>query len=206
MCLRLDSELGLYTRRLAYVQLFNEKMSVISILLGEKFRWAYNPNDIRSRLISPFVACFMIARYRLHRIGEEHIREKTERILLEIVDRLRTHDYLIGEQFSAADLTFCSLVKPAMHVSYFHDDPRFQVIFDYHEQIRQNKIYAPSTDEQETLEFKIPSSSYNEQQPREAFNDQRITNNQSIWSMVTFLVRYLCHLYFTIPGQAAHLK
>ncbi|CAF3410997.1 unnamed protein product, partial [Rotaria sp. Silwood2] len=137
MCLRLDSELGLYTRRLAYVQLFNEKMSVISILLGEKFRWAYNPNDIRSRLISPFVACFMIARYRLHRIGEEHIREKTERILLEIVDRLRTHDYLIGEQFSAADLTFCSLVKPAMHVSYFHDDPRFQVIFDYHEQIRQ---------------------------------------------------------------------
>ena len=137
-CLRLDSELGLYSRRIAYVEMLNEKSSALSILLGEKFSWAYNPDDIRSRLISPFISCFMIARFRLHRIREEHLREKTESILLEIGDRLSTNTYLVGEQFSAADLTFCSLVKPLQRVRCFRDDQRFRVIFDYHERIRRN--------------------------------------------------------------------
>jgi glutathione S-transferase len=69
-CVRLDSELGLYARRLAYVQFLNEKRSVVFFLLGEKFSWAYNPNDIRSRLHYDY------ARSRLHRIREEHLREK----------------------------------------------------------------------------------------------------------------------------------
>ena len=34
MCLRLDSELGLYARRLTYVQLLYEKTSAIVIVLG----------------------------------------------------------------------------------------------------------------------------------------------------------------------------
>ncbi|CAF3077167.1 unnamed protein product [Rotaria sp. Silwood2] len=136
-CLRLDSELGLYTRRIAYVQILKEKSSLMSILLGEKYSWAHNPDDIRSRLFSPFIACFMIARYRLHRIREEQLRERTEQILLDIGERLRTHDYLVGEQFSAVDLTFCSLIKPLQHVPCFFDDNRFRIIFDYHERIRQ---------------------------------------------------------------------
>ncbi|CAF1282778.1 unnamed protein product [Rotaria sordida] len=136
-CLRLDSELGLYTRRIAYVQILKEKPSIISILLSEKYSWAYNPDDIRSRLISPFISCFMIARYRLHRIREDGLKEKTEQILLDIGEYLHTHNYLVGEQFSAADLTFCSLIKPLKRVPYFFDDNRFRIIFDYHERIRQ---------------------------------------------------------------------
>jgi glutathione S-transferase len=263
MCLRLDSELGLYARRLTYVQLLYEKTSAISILLGEKFPWAYNHDDIRSRLISPFVACFMISRYRLHRIREEQIREKTECILLEIGDHLRTNDYLIGEQFSAADLTFCSLVKPLTNVPFFCDDRRFRIIFDYHERIRQkhdpkypnidnfvekmadeyrrrvrknknhpitrvkafiqqhnfvghfffwimamvvSRMYGPDSDEQEKPEFITPSSLHNEQQRQEALNDQRIIDKKSKWSTMMFLVKYLCHLVFTIPNQAAYLN
>ena len=118
-CLRLDSELGLYARRLGYVQLIKDKPSALSILLGEQFSWAYNPDDIRSHLISPFVTCPMIARFRLHRIREEQIREKTEQLLLDIADHLRTNDYLVGQQFTAADLTFCSLVKPLRTVPAF---------------------------------------------------------------------------------------
>ncbi|CAF5055379.1 unnamed protein product, partial [Rotaria magnacalcarata] len=57
-----DSELGLYVRRIIFVQIFNEHPDIMSILFGEKYSWAYNPNNIRSRLISPFIACFMVAR------------------------------------------------------------------------------------------------------------------------------------------------
>ncbi|CAF1539488.1 unnamed protein product [Rotaria magnacalcarata] len=137
-CVRLDSGLGLYARRLAYAQMFKEKPSAISLLLGERFSWAYNPDDIRSRLVSPFIASFMIARFRLHRLRDDQVREKTEQILLEIGDRLRKNDYLIGDQFSAADLTFCSLVKPLRWIPYFADDRRFQIIFKYCEGMRRN--------------------------------------------------------------------
>jgi glutathione S-transferase len=263
MCIRLDSELGLYARRLTYVQLLKEKSSAISILLGEKFPWGYNPDDIRSRLISPFVACFMISRYRLHRIREEQIREKTERILLEFVDHFRTNDYLVGQKFSAADLTFCSLIKPLTNVPFFSGNRRFRIIFDYHERIRQkydpkypnidnfieklaeehrtrvrnnknslivrvkafieqynfvrqfffwimimvvSRMYGPASDEEETPEFEMPSSSDNERQWQEALNDQRVIHKKSKRSVVMFLFRYLCHFVFTIPGQAAYLN
>ncbi|CAF3590251.1 unnamed protein product [Rotaria sordida] len=137
-CLRLDSELGLYARRITYVEILNEKPGAMSILLGEKFSWAYNPDDIRSRLISSIIACFMIARYRLHRIKEERLKEKTEKILLEVGDHLRTNNYLVGNQFSAADLTFCSLIKPLQRVSCFINDYRFRIIFEYQERIRRD--------------------------------------------------------------------
>ncbi|CAF0814525.1 unnamed protein product [Didymodactylos carnosus] len=263
MCLRLDSELGLYTRRLVYVQLIKEKPNALSILLGEKFSWAYNPDDVRSRLISPILICFMISRFRLHRIREERIREKTECILLEIGEHLRTNDYLIGQQFTAADLTFCSLVKSLKRVPFFSDDRRFRIIFDYHERIRQkydpkypnidhfvdkladrhrvqvkkkekslttrvrafihqinfvqrfffwimtmvvSRLYGLASDEQETVEFKMPSPAHDEQQQQEALNDQRTANVKSTWSLVTFFFKYLCHFVFSIPGQAEYLN
>ncbi|CAF2526260.1 unnamed protein product [Rotaria sp. Silwood2] len=137
-CLRFDSELGLYVRRLGFVQILKDKSSAMSIMAGQKFSWAYNPDDIRSHLISSFIACFTIARFRLHRIREERIREKTEQILLDIGNHLRTNDYLVGERFSAADLTFCSLIKPLHCMPYFYDDHRFRCIFEYCDRIRRN--------------------------------------------------------------------
>jgi len=192
MCLRLDSELGLYARRLTYVQLLKEKTSAISILLGEKFPWAYNHDDIRSRLISPFVACFMISRYRLHRIRDEHIREKTERILLEIADHLRTNEYLVGQQFSAADLTFCSLIKPLTNVPFFSDNPRFQIIFDYHERIRQK--YDPKYPDIDNFVEKLAA---------EYRTRVRKNKNSSINRVKAFIQQYnfVGHFFFLDHGN-----
>ncbi len=69
-----------------------------------------------------------------------------------------------------------------------------------------SRIYGPASDEQEAPEFKMPSSSHNEQQRQEALNDQRIVTMKLKWSMLTFLFKYLCHLVFTIPVQAAYLN
>ncbi|CAF3323915.1 unnamed protein product [Rotaria socialis] len=260
-CLRLDSELGLYARRLTYVEILNEKPGAMSILFGEKFSWAYNPDDIRSRFISSFIACFMIARYRLHRIREEQLKEKTEKILLDVGHHLGTNDYLVGDRFSAADLTFCSLIKPLERVPAFINDHRFRIVFEYHERIRRNydpkypnidnfvekmadkhraqkkqnekrfttrlwavvhrinfvqrffiwfmtlvvsNVYPPVTDDEEMPEFQRSSSDDNRKQ--EALNDQRLMNNKSIWSMIKLIFKYQCHLFFTIPNQAAYLN
>ncbi|CAF1059917.1 unnamed protein product [Rotaria sordida] len=48
-CLRLDSTLGLYGHRIAYVQILTESPNVLSLVLREKYPWANNPDDIRSR-------------------------------------------------------------------------------------------------------------------------------------------------------------
>jgi hypothetical protein len=69
-----------------------------------------------------------------------------------------------------------------------------------------SRIYGPDSDEQEPLQFKIPSSSHNVQHQQEAINDQRIVSTKLKWSMATFLFKYLCHLVFTIPVQAAYLN
>ena len=70
-----------------------------------------------------------------------------------------------------------------------------------------SRIYGLASDEQEIPEYKMPSSSsFNEQQRQEALNDQRTINIKSKWSMAKFFFKYLCHLAFTIPGQAAYLK
>ncbi|CAF1033309.1 unnamed protein product [Rotaria sordida] len=259
-CLRLDSELGLYIRRIGYVQILKEKSSVLSLLFGEEFSWANNPDDIRSRLISPLIACVMIARFRLHRIREEQIKEKIEQILLDIGNHLRANDYLVGKQFTAADLTFCSLVKILKWIPYFNEDRRFRIIFDYHERIRRNydpkypnidsylekiidkhriqtkkneknlttriktfihrinflqqffiifmtmvvkSIYGPATDDEEVLQFK--TSSPQNKQEKEAFNDQRRVNIKPSWLMIKFFFKYYCHFLFTIPNQTVYL-
>ncbi|CAF3422272.1 unnamed protein product [Rotaria socialis] len=229
-CLRLDSELGLYARRLTYVEILNEKPGAMSILFGEKFSWAYNPDDIRSRFIN---------------VGHH----------------LGTNDYLVGDRFSAADLTFCSLIKPLERVPAFINDHRFRIVFEYHERIRRNydpkypnidnfvekmadkhraqkkqnekrfttrlwavvhrinfvqrffiwfmtlvvsNVYPPITDDEEMPEFQRSSSDDNRKQ--EALNDQRLMNNKSIWSMIKLIFKYQCHLFFTIPNQAAYLN
>jgi glutathione S-transferase len=72
---------------------------------------------------------------------------------LETGDHLRTNNYLVGEQFSAADLKFCSLVKPLQRVPCFSDDRRFKIIFNYHERIRQK--YDPKYPNSDSLIEKI---------------------------------------------------
>jgi glutathione S-transferase len=135
-CLQLDSELGPYVRRLIYVQILGEYPRVLCLTQGVNHAWAYNPDDIRSRLVARFVACFMIARFRLHRILDDRVREKTEELLERFAAQLETKSYLVANQFTAADLTFCSLFKPLALVPYFRDHPRFQHLFDYHDRIR----------------------------------------------------------------------
>ena len=50
---------------------------------------------------------------------------------------MRTNDYLVGQEFPAADLTFCALINPLTNVPFFIDNPRFKVAFEYHERIRE---------------------------------------------------------------------
>ena len=144
LCLRLDSTLGPYVRRLAYVQIIGEYPRILCLMQSVKYPWANNPNDIRSRIIARFVACFVIARFRLHRIREDQVVESTEQVLLDMSARLQNSNYLVGNSFTAADITFCSLFKPLEILPYFKDDKRFQSLFDYHDRIRKQHDFRYS--------------------------------------------------------------
>lgn len=136
-CLHLDSTLGPYARRLIYVQIIGECPQILCLSQRAKYPWASNPDDMRSSLVARVVASFLIARFRLHRIREDEVVEKTEQVLLDFKERLNNNSYVIGNQFTAADMTFCALVLPLQIIPRFRDDSRFKNLFEYHDRIRK---------------------------------------------------------------------
>jgi glutathione S-transferase len=57
--------------------------------------------------------------------------EELEQCLLIAARRLSSRPYLVGERFTAADLTLASLMRPAVLVPYFRDHPRLRQLFEW---------------------------------------------------------------------------
>ena len=57
--------------------------------------------------------------------------EQLEQCLLIAAERLSSRDYLVGDRFSAADLTLAALLRPIMVVPFFRDHPRLQRLFGW---------------------------------------------------------------------------
>ena len=133
-CLKLDSQLGLYARRLAYLHIISEKPAILSVFLGGKFE-NNSFDDWKSYFYGLIGSCFIIGRLGIERIEEEHIFEKTISILDEIENDLRGKDYLFNNQFTAADLTLTSLIGPLRLVTPLMI--KYKSIFDYADRIRE---------------------------------------------------------------------
>jgi glutathione S-transferase len=133
-CLKLDSELGLYARRLANLYLISEKPAILSVLLDGDYEKA-SCDDWRSYFLGILGSCIMIARLGIHRIQEDHIFEKTEHILTEIKQNIDGKQYLFNGQFTAADLTLTALIKPLELVPSLCT--KYESVFQYCEKIRE---------------------------------------------------------------------
>ena len=133
-CLKLDSQLGLYARRLAYLHIISEKPAILSVFLGGKFE-NNSFDDWKSYFYGLIGSCFVIGRFAIERIEEEHIFVKTISILDEIETDLHGKDYLFNNQFNAADLTLTSLVGPLRLVTPLM--VKYKSIFDYADRIRE---------------------------------------------------------------------
>jgi glutathione S-transferase len=133
-CLKLDSQLGLYARRLAYLHIISEKPAILSVFMGGKFDKT-SFDDWKSYFYGLIGSCFVIGRLGIERIKEEQIFEKTISILEEIQNDLRGKDYLFNNQFTAADLTLTALIRPLRLVTPLMI--KYKSLFDYADRIRE---------------------------------------------------------------------
>ncbi|CAF3823121.1 unnamed protein product [Rotaria sp. Silwood1] len=112
-CLKLDSRLGLYARRLAYLYVISEKPAILSVFIDRNY--AKTSRDDWLSYI-----CGLIE---------------------EIKQNIDGKQYLFNDQFTAADLTLTSLMKPLTIVpSVF---TKYKSVFEYCDRIRERHDPKP---------------------------------------------------------------
>lgn len=131
-----DSAVGLASRRLAYTQIALEHPGILTSLFLPKLPAGSVKAAVAGRIIAGVLTRWF--RFRHNRI--DRVFEQLEQCLLTAAERLSSHSFLVGEQFSAADLTLAALMRPASLVPYFRNHPRLQRLFDWRmQQLREHR-------------------------------------------------------------------
>lgn len=123
----LDSTLGLAARRLAYTQISLEHPGYLSSL----FIPGLNGRAIRSRIAGMIIAGVLSRRFRFRYNQTDRVFEQLQECLAFAAERLRSRAYLVGEQFTAADLTLAALMRPVTVVPYFTGQPNLRSLFEW---------------------------------------------------------------------------
>jgi glutathione S-transferase len=108
---RFDAELGPHTRRWVYAHLMSQPMLLRSVWSREAswFEVGLLP------LITPLVRRLVRTGYRITPEKAQHSLERVRAVFQEVDARLRDgRRFLVGERFTAADLTFAALAAPAL--------------------------------------------------------------------------------------------
>jgi glutathione S-transferase len=127
----LDSTLGLAARRLGYTQIALEYPSLLAELFIPRVVSAGGGRNFKARLAGAIIAGVLTRRFRFLHNRADRVFERLEQCLLIAAQRLSSRDYLVGDRFTAADLTLAALLRPVMLVPFFRDHPRLQRLFDW---------------------------------------------------------------------------
>jgi|SRR5882757_11142 len=123
----LDSTLGLGARRLAYTQLALEYPGYLPSLFLPKM----SARGIKASIAGKIIAGVLTRRFRFRYNRADGVFEQVEQCLLLAAQRLSSRHYLVGESFTAADLTLAALMRPVVVVPYFFEHPRLQGLFEW---------------------------------------------------------------------------
>jgi glutathione S-transferase len=121
----LDSTLGLAARRLAYTQMALEHPAYLTSLFLPRMP----AGSIKARIAGKIIAGVLTRRFRFRYNRADRVFEELQQCLLLAAERLSSREYLVGDCFTAADLTLAALMRPAVVVPYFADQPRLQRLF-----------------------------------------------------------------------------
>jgi glutathione S-transferase len=106
-----DTELGPHARRWAYWQLLPETALLRSL-------WSSRVPAIEARLIgatTPLVRRLVSSAYRIEQATAQRSLDRVRRVFAQVDTHLNDgRRFLVGEEFSAADLTFASLAAPVL--------------------------------------------------------------------------------------------
>lgn len=124
----LDSTVGLATRRLAYTQIVLERPSYLVDLFIPQLADGHG-SSLARRAASMTIAGVLTKRFRFQHNRADRVFEQLEHCLLLAERRLRSRRFLVGDSFTAADLTLASLMRPVTVVPFFRDHPHLQSLF-----------------------------------------------------------------------------
>jgi glutathione S-transferase len=124
----LDSTVGLATRRLGYTQIVLERPSYLVDLFIPQLADGRGSRLAR-RAASMTIAGVLTRRFRFLHNRTDRVFEQLEQCLLLAERRLHSRRFLVGDSFTAADLTLAALMRPVTVVPFFRDHPRLQSLF-----------------------------------------------------------------------------
>lgn len=130
----LDSTLGLAARRLAYTQIALEHPGILASLFIPHVVGPQGCDSLKARIGGAVIGGVLSRRFRFLHNREDRVFEQLEDCLLIVAGRLRPQQYLVGERFTAADLTLAALLRPLELVPFFRDHPRLGPIWTWRAQ------------------------------------------------------------------------
>ncbi len=123
-----DSTVGLAAGGLAYTQI---ALGGSRVSFQDCFCRKFPAGSIKADVAGRIIAGVLTRRFRFRHNRTDRVFEQLEQCLLTAAERLSSHAHLVGNQFTAADLTLAALMRPVVLVPYFRDHPRFQRLFDW---------------------------------------------------------------------------
>lgn len=127
----LDSTLGLAARRLAYTQIAMEQPGLIAELFAPQIAGPAGARGLKGKIAGIIIAGVLSRRFRFRHNRADGVFDQLEQCLLFAARRLSEARYLVGDRFSAADLTLAALLRPVTVVPYFRNHPRLQRLFEW---------------------------------------------------------------------------
>jgi len=128
-CIYLDSKLGTSGRRLAYGQLLAENHMIVGSLFHQNFRPGMLKLPVVRDLITGIAGMMVMARYSLHTSADDGIFQETDAVFEEILLKLGNKKCLVGDEFSAADVTLACLIRPFTAIPYFNNNLKYAPLF-----------------------------------------------------------------------------
>ena len=111
LCARFDAVLGVRDRRLMYVHMLDERKLLLSFNNTGVPRWEDRLLRLAFPILSPFVSRELGIRPGIEVEDEELVWKELDFVGELLADG---REYLCGERFSAADLTFAALAAPCV--------------------------------------------------------------------------------------------
>ncbi|SMC21340.1 glutathione S-transferase [Andreprevotia lacus DSM 23236] len=132
-----DTLLGVPARRFGYTQLILECPTVLpSLFLGQIAGGVFTKPGLRW-LTGHVLGILLTKRFAFHRSEAIGLYEGLERYLLDLAAALDGREFVVGEAFSAADITLATHLRPLLIVPFFAEHPGLQGLF-----ARQQQVFA----------------------------------------------------------------
>jgi glutathione S-transferase len=131
----LDSTVGLAGRRLGYTQIALEHPSILATLFVPRMLGPKGRESAKAKIAGVIIAGVLSRRFRFLHNRSDRVFEELEHCLRSAAARLSSRAHLVGDRFTAADVTLAALSRPARLIPYFRQHPDLQGLWDWRTQL-----------------------------------------------------------------------